>query len=64
MVKPKLKLLSLNTGYCETTNFFLYLNQTDPDGTMSWLVDELYASELNGESVHIMSHIPPGGDFI
>ncbi|CAI4232837.1 unnamed protein product [Auanema sp. JU1783] len=57
-----LKLISLNTGYCETTNFFLYLNQSDPDGTMSWLVSELYESEKIGEAVHIMAHIPPGDD--
>ena len=36
-----LKLISLNTGYCETTNFFLYINQNDPDQTMSWFVSEL-----------------------
>ncbi|PAV87727.1 hypothetical protein WR25_03763 [Diploscapter pachys] len=39
---------------------FLYLNQSDPDGTMSWLVRELYASEKSGDAVHIMAHIPPG----
>uniref|UniRef100_A0A0K0DP58 Metallophos domain-containing protein n=1 Tax=Angiostrongylus cantonensis TaxID=6313 RepID=A0A0K0DP58_ANGCA len=41
-------------------NSFLYLNQSDPDGTMSWLVLELFKAELSGESVHILSHIPPG----
>ncbi|VDM56671.1 unnamed protein product [Angiostrongylus costaricensis] len=55
-----LRLISLNSGFCETTNFFLYLNQSDPDGTMSWLVLELFKAELSGESVHILSHIPPG----
>ena len=39
---------------------FLYLNQSDPDGTMSWLVRELYASEKSGDAVHVMAHIPPG----
>lgn len=36
-----LKLISLNTGFCESTNFFLYINQSDPDATMTWLVSEL-----------------------
>uniref|UniRef100_A0A9J2P5J3 Sphingomyelin phosphodiesterase n=1 Tax=Ascaris lumbricoides TaxID=6252 RepID=A0A9J2P5J3_ASCLU len=55
-----LRLISLNTGYCETTNFWLYLNETDPDGTLSWLVGELYQAENEKQYVHILSHIPPG----
>lgn len=27
---------------------------------MSWLISELYSSEINYEFVHIMAHIPPG----
>ncbi|CAO4364805.1 unnamed protein product [Caenorhabditis nigoni] len=55
-----LKLVSLNTGFCEVTNFFLYLNQSDPDSSMSWFVKELYNSELKGEQVYVLAHIPPG----
>ncbi|VDM83037.1 unnamed protein product, partial [Strongylus vulgaris] len=55
-----LRLISLNSGFCETTNFFLYLNQSDPDGTMTWLAAELFKAEVAGDSVHILSHIPPG----
>ncbi|CAL2032523.1 unnamed protein product [Caenorhabditis brenneri] len=54
------KLISLNTGFCEVTNFFLYLNQSDPDSSMSWFVKELYESELKGEKVYVLAHIPPG----
>ncbi|KAI6204931.1 Sphingomyelin phosphodiesterase [Aphelenchoides besseyi] len=54
MVTEKFKLISVNTGN------FLYLNQTDPDGTLKWLVDELYDAEQRGIAVHIMAHIPPG----
>jgi sphingomyelin phosphodiesterase len=39
---------------------FVYLNQTDPDGTLQWLVDELYDAEQRGLVVHIMAHITPG----
>ena len=41
---------------------FLYLNQTDPDGTLSWLIDELYRSESVGHSAYILAHIPPGNE--
>jgi sphingomyelin phosphodiesterase len=59
-LSPKLKLITVNTGYCETTNFFLYLNQVDPDTTLAWLAKELQKAESNGEYVHILAHIPPG----
>ncbi|CEF68052.1 Sphingomyelin phosphodiesterase [Strongyloides ratti] len=60
MVQENLKLITINTGYCETTNFWLYLNQTDPDESLSWLVNQLYDSEKKGIYVHILAHIPPG----
>uniref|UniRef100_A0AC35GA58 Sphingomyelin phosphodiesterase n=1 Tax=Panagrolaimus sp. PS1159 TaxID=55785 RepID=A0AC35GA58_9BILA len=59
-LSPKLKLITVNTGYCETTNFFLYLNQVDPDTTLAWLAKELQIAEENSEYVHILAHIPPG----
>uniref|UniRef100_A0AC34FEL8 Uncharacterized protein n=1 Tax=Panagrolaimus sp. ES5 TaxID=591445 RepID=A0AC34FEL8_9BILA len=59
-LSPKLKLITVNTGYCETTNFFLYLNQVDPDTTIAWLAKELQLAEENAEFVHILAHIPPG----
>ncbi|GMR31695.1 hypothetical protein PMAYCL1PPCAC_01890, partial [Pristionchus mayeri] len=60
---PGLKLISINTVYCSTYNFYIYLNQTDPDGTLSWLISELLDSEAKGERVHIISHIPAGDDY-
>uniref|UniRef100_A0AAF5I0N5 Sphingomyelin phosphodiesterase n=1 Tax=Strongyloides stercoralis TaxID=6248 RepID=A0AAF5I0N5_STRER len=62
MVQENLKLITINTGYCETTNFWLYLNQTDPDESLSWLVTQLYDSEKKGTYVHILAHIPPGNE--
>ncbi|CEF69651.1 Sphingomyelin phosphodiesterase [Strongyloides ratti] len=56
----KLKIISLNTVYCSVYNFYIYINQTDPDGTLEWLSQELLDSESKGEKVHIISHIPPG----
>uniref|UniRef100_A0A914XIV8 Sphingomyelin phosphodiesterase n=1 Tax=Plectus sambesii TaxID=2011161 RepID=A0A914XIV8_9BILA len=60
---PDLKMISINTMYCSTWNFYLYLNQTDPDDTLAWLIDELVASEKIGEKVHIISHIPAGDPY-
>ncbi|CAG9535750.1 unnamed protein product [Cercopithifilaria johnstoni] len=57
---PGLRLISLNSAYCETSNFWLRINETDPDGTLSWLVAELKQAEHDGQYVHILSHIPPG----
>ncbi|CAI4227042.1 unnamed protein product [Auanema sp. JU1783] len=61
--KPGLKLISLNTIYCSEFNFYLYIDQTDPDSTLEWLIEQLQDSESKGEKVHIISHIPPGDDY-
>lgn len=36
------------------------LVESDPDGTLAWLVKELDEAETNGERAWIFSHIPPG----
>lgn len=61
--KPGLKLISINTVYCSEFNFFLYIDQVDPDGTLQWFIDQLLDSESKGEKVHIISHIPSGADY-
>ncbi|VDL77728.1 unnamed protein product [Nippostrongylus brasiliensis] len=61
--KPGLKLISINTVYCSIVNFYLYINQVDPDATLQWLIDELIDSEAKGDRVHIISHVPPGDDY-
>uniref|UniRef100_A0A1I7X6J4 Sphingomyelin phosphodiesterase n=1 Tax=Heterorhabditis bacteriophora TaxID=37862 RepID=A0A1I7X6J4_HETBA len=61
--KPGLKLISINTIYCSEFNFYLYIDQVDPDATLQWLIDELMDSEQKGDKVHIISHIPPGDNY-
>lgn len=39
---------------------WMYLNQTDPDGALSWLVQELLRAEKDQNYVYILGHIPPG----
>ncbi|CEF63595.1 Sphingomyelin phosphodiesterase [Strongyloides ratti] len=56
-----LRLISLNNALGDAVNFFLYINQTDPDGSMSWFAKQLADAEAAGDKVHIVAHIP-GGD--
>ncbi|KAI7866585.1 Metallo-dependent phosphatase-like protein [Spinellus fusiger] len=57
-----LKLVSLNTNFCYTLNWWLYENprQRDPNGILAWLVKELQDSEDKDERVWIIGHIAPG----
>ncbi|KAI8978467.1 Metallo-dependent phosphatase-like protein [Pilobolus umbonatus] len=59
-----LKLISLNTNFCYTLNWWLYEQpmQKDPNGILSWLIDELQDSEDKNEKVWIIGHIAPGDD--
>ncbi|GMT32024.1 hypothetical protein PFISCL1PPCAC_23321, partial [Pristionchus fissidentatus] len=57
---PGLRIISLNNGYGDHVNFFLYVNQTDPDGTMSWFQNQLEEAEKAGDKVHVVAHIPGG----
>ncbi|CAB3400664.1 unnamed protein product [Caenorhabditis bovis] len=61
--KTGLKLISLNTIYCSEFNFYLYIDEVDPDATLEWLIKELLDSEKKGDVVHIISHIPPGDNY-
>lgn len=36
------------------------VNETDPDGMLSWFASELLLAERNGERVHVIGHIPSG----
>ncbi|CAJ0945258.1 unnamed protein product, partial [Mesorhabditis belari] len=62
-IKQNLKLISINSVYCSTWNFFMFLDQVDPDGTLQWLIEQLLDSEQKGEKVHIISHIPTGVNY-
>ncbi|ORZ09835.1 Metallo-dependent phosphatase-like protein [Absidia repens] len=57
-----LKLISLNTNFCYNLNWWLYQRpaEKDPNGVLSWLIDQLQESEDLGERAWIIGHIPPG----
>lgn len=53
----------MNTQTCDSINFFLLRNPTDPDDILSWMRAELYEAEKNNKNVYIIGHIPPGESF-
>lgn len=54
-----LKVISVQTNYCNNLAFFLYVNDTDPGNQLHWLINELQESEDRGdEVVHLIGHIP------
>ncbi|KAI8148608.1 Metallo-dependent phosphatase-like protein [Fennellomyces sp. T-0311] len=57
-----LKLISLNTNFCYTMNWWLYEHpmEKDPNGILEWLILQLQESEDVGERVWIIGHIAPG----
>lgn len=57
-----LRLISFNTQLYYKENFWLYEQtmQSDPDGQLAWLVEELDAAESAGERVWLMGHMPMG----
>ncbi|CAF1215109.1 unnamed protein product [Adineta steineri] len=59
IVRPGLRLISLNMNYCAEDNFWLFINSTDPLNQLQWMVDWLQYAEDHGEKVHIIGHHPP-----
>ncbi|XP_044261937.1 sphingomyelin phosphodiesterase-like [Tribolium madens] len=60
LVKPKFRIVALNSNVCFTSNLWLLYDDDDPYGQLKWLVEVLSEAEKKGEKVHILSHIPPG----
>ncbi|CAF3066537.1 unnamed protein product [Rotaria socialis] len=59
LVRPGLRLISINMNYCSRENFWLLVNSTDPLGQLQWLIDWLQYAEDHEEKVHIIGHHPP-----
>ncbi|GFO01813.1 sphingomyelin phosphodiesterase [Plakobranchus ocellatus] len=57
---PGFRIISLNTNYCNSGNWWMLINTTDPTGELTWLIKTLQSAENAGEKVHILGHIPPG----
>ena len=59
-----LRIITLNTDFWYHSNFFNFINTTNPDtsGTFSFLIQELQAAEDAGERVWILGHVLSGWD--
>ena len=58
-----LRILGINTMMCDTLNFWLMLNATDPGNHLEWLRQQLHKAESDNELVFIIGHIPIGDPF-
>jgi sphingomyelin phosphodiesterase len=58
-----LRIVSTNCLLCDSINFNLIKNPTDPKDELKWLENTLRQSEQAGEVVYIISHIPIGDAF-
>ncbi|KAJ7041817.1 sphingomyelin phosphodiesterase [Mycena alexandri] len=59
-----LRIMAVNTQYWYKQNFWLYdsdVQRPDPNGIISFMVDQLQAAEDAGERMWIIGHIPIGG---
>ena len=54
----KLRIISLNCLLCDSFNFNLLYDSSQPKNMFKWLENVLVEAEKNGEFVHIMDHIP------
>ncbi|KAG0703316.1 sphingomyelin phosphodiesterase [Suillus ampliporus] len=59
-----LKIISIDTNLWYTSNYYSYINSTEPDpfGILRFLTDELQASEDAGERVWVIGHVLSGWD--
>jgi sphingomyelin phosphodiesterase len=56
-----LRVIALDTQACNTGNYLLYENPTDPYGQLAFVREQLYLAEANNESVYFIGHIPMAG---
>ncbi|KAK7476425.1 hypothetical protein BaRGS_00032350 [Batillaria attramentaria] len=57
---PGFRIVSINSNYGASANWWLMLNATDPQGQLQWFAEVMQAAEDKGEKVLILSHHPPG----
>ena len=58
-----LRIVSTNCLLCDTVNFNLIRNPTDPQSGIKWLEDTLKKAEQDNELVYLIGHIPIGEGF-
>ena len=58
-----LRVISTNCLLCDTVNFNLIRNPTDPQSGLKWLENTLKKAEQDNELVYLIGHIPIGEGF-
>jgi sphingomyelin phosphodiesterase len=59
LIRPGLRVISLNNNYYANADFWLLINNTDISSQFSWLIDVLEQCKDRGEKSIIIGHIPP-----
>ena len=59
-MRKGLRVVSVNTNFCNNMNFWLLINFDDPQKHLHWLYRQLHKAEVNKEKVMIIGHIAPG----
>lgn len=57
-VKPKLRLIAINSNFCYHSNLWLFHSLDYFADQLHWFRDELARATENSEKVHVISHIP------
>ncbi|XP_049773535.1 sphingomyelin phosphodiesterase-like isoform X2 [Schistocerca cancellata] len=60
LVRPGLRIISLNNNVCYKYNWWIHYKPADPSEQLKWLAETLLAAEAAGEKVHILGHVPSG----
>jgi len=58
--EPGLRVITLNTNFCYTLNFWIMYEPADPEGQLQWFSNQMHLAEQAGEKVFILGHHPPG----
>jgi hypothetical protein len=58
-IRPRFRVIVLNTNYCFRLNFWSLYNPRNPANHLKWLAQELLTAEQVSDSVHIVGHIVP-----
>ncbi|KAK7076988.1 Sphingomyelin phosphodiesterase [Halocaridina rubra] len=65
LIKPGLRVVSMNSNYCYNFNWWLIYDDVDPAAELVWIGNQLNDAEVNGEKVYLIAHIPSGsGDCL
>lgn len=63
-LRPGLRLIAVNNNECAVFNWWLIYSVKSIRDQFQWLHDVLLSAEKAGEKVHLLAHMPNGGEEI